>query len=187
MTTKRPRSRPARIALTGATVALIVAWALLLRPQLLGGPATYVIVSGHSMDPTLATGDFVVALERSSYRVGDVVAYRVPKGDPGAGVLVIHRITGGSPQAGFVTQGDNRDGPDEWRPKPEDVLGKPALTLPRVGLLFAWVRTPLGFALAGGLAAFLFVTAGSKRDRRRAHEDSDDVYSLSRRLAVPPK
>lgn len=187
MTAKRPRSRPARIALTVATVALVVTWALLLRPQLLGGPASYVIVSGHSMEPTLATGDFVVALERSSYRAGDVVAYRIPKGAPGAGALVIHRITGGSPRAGFLTQGDNRDGPDEWRPKPADVLGTPALTLPRVGLFFAWVRTPLGVALAGGLAAFLFVTAGSKRDRRRAREDSDDVYSLSRRLVVPPR
>ena len=185
MTTRRWRSRPARLALTGATVALVVAWVLLLRPQLLGGPASYVIVSGHSMEPALQTGDLVLALERSSYRVGDVVAFRIPKGDPGAGALVIHRITGGSARTGYVTRGDNRDGPDEWRPKPADVLGKRVFAVPRVGLLFGWVQTPFGFALAAGLAAFLFVGAGSKRSRRYPPEcDSDDAYSLSRRFAA---
>jgi len=184
MTIRQWTSRPARLALTGATVALVVAWVLLLRPQLLGGPAAYVIVSGHSMEPALQTGDLVLALESSSYRVGDVIAFRIPKGDPGAGALVIHRITGGSARTGYVTRGDNRDGPDEWRPKPADVLGKRVLAVPRVGLLLGWVQTPLGLAIAAGLAAFLFVGAGSKRARRYPPDcDSDDVYSLSRRFA----
>jgi signal peptidase I len=184
MTTKRWTSRTARLTLTSATVALVVAWALLLRPQVLGGPAAYVIVSGHSMEPTLGSGDLVVARESGSYRVGDIVAYRIPKGDPGAGALVIHRITGGSARTGYVTRGDNRDGPDEWRPKPADVLGKRVVTVPHAGLLFTWVQRPLGLAIAAGLAAFLFVSAGSKRHRER-WEESDDVYSLSGRFAVP--
>jgi signal peptidase len=178
MMAKRLTSRPARLALTTVTLALVVAWALVLRPQILGGPASYVIVSGRSMEPTLRTGDLVVGLERSSYRAGDVVAYRVPKGDPGAGALVIHRITGGSAPSGYVTQGDNRDGADEWRPKPDDVLGRSALTLPRVGLLFMWVRTPLGLAIAAGLAAFLFVLAGSRRSRRRPRDGADEPYAV---------
>jgi signal peptidase I len=168
---KRWTSRRARITTIGVTVALVAAWALALRPNVLGGPATYVIVAGRSMEPTLHTGDFVLALEQESYRVGDVIAYRVPKGDPGAGALVIHRVTGGSARSGYVTRGDNRDGPDEWRPKPGDVLGKRTVTAPRVGLLLTWVQTPLGLAIAAGLAAFLFVSgprrgvAATERER----------------------
>ncbi len=184
MTATRSRSRLARLALTVATVALIVAWALLLRPQLLGGPAVYVIVSGHSMEPTFSTGDFVVGLERNSYRSGDVIAYRVPTDDPGAGALVIHRIVGGSPPEGYVTMGDNREGADEWRPKPHDVLGTPVLVVPRLGLLFLWARTPLGFAAVGGFVAFLVVSASSRQNRRSGHEDSSDAYSFSRRFRL---
>jgi signal peptidase len=166
MSTRRWTSRSARLVLTTATVALVVAWALTLRPHLLGGPATYVIVSGHSMEPTLRTGDLVVALERGSYRAGDIVTYRVPEGEPGEGALVIHRITGGSARDGFVTRGDNREGADQWRPKPGDILGKRVLTVPSVGLVFAWVQTPVGLAIAAGLAAFLFVTAEGSASRR---------------------
>jgi signal peptidase len=146
------------------TVALVVAWAIFLRPQLLGGPAAYVIVSGASMEPNLANGDLVLATKKASYRVGDVVAYQVPKGEPGEGTLVIHRIVGGSEAAGYLTKGDNREGRDLWRPRPRDVVGSVSITVPRVGLLFAWMRTPLGLAAFAGLAVFLFVSAGRRRE-----------------------
>lgn len=149
------------------TVVLIVAWAALLRPQLLGGPAAYVIVSGASMESALVHGDLVVATRKDSYRVGDVVAYRVAKGEPGEGALVIHRVVGGSATAGYLTKGDNREGPDLWRPRPSDVLGSVSVRLPRAGLLFAWIRTPLGLATLAGLTTFLFVSAGRRRGSRR--------------------
>ena len=148
-------------------VVLIVAWAVLLRPELLGGPAAYVIVSGASMEPTLAHGDLVVATRKDSYRVGDVVAYRVAKGEPGEGALVIHRVVGGSATAGYLTKGDSREGRDLWRPRPSDVLGSVSFRVPRVGLLLVSMRTPLGLATLAGLTAFLFVSAGRRRGSRR--------------------
>ena len=44
-------------------VALGVAafWFVVLRPQAIGGPASYVLVSGHSMLPTLRDGDVLLA------------------------------------------------------------------------------------------------------------------------------
>ena len=57
----------------------------------LGGPASYVIVSGHSMEPTLYTGDLVVVHQRDEYSVGDMVAFEIEGGSQ-----VIHRIVGGS-------------------------------------------------------------------------------------------
>ena len=178
------------MALTAVFVVLAVAWTLLLRPQALGGPAAYVIVSGNSMEPTLTNGDLVVALKRSSYRIGDVVAYRVPEGQKGAGALVIHRITGGSAAHGYVLQGDNRTGEDLWRPKPRDIAGDMRVHLPRVGLILTFVRTPLGMALFGGLAAFFLISTGS-RSRTRVPEYVRDVYALDVRfpslLQDPPR
>jgi signal peptidase I len=181
---KRPDRHLARVALTVAFVALAVAWALLLRPQALGGPAAYVIVSGKSMEPSLRNGDLVVALKRKSYSVGDVVAYRIPKEEPGAGQLVIHRITGGSPQSGYVLQGDNRKGENLWRPKPRDIAGDMRIRLPRVGLLFTFVRTPFGMAVFAGLVAFFLLSTGP-RTRTRVPGYARDVYSLGVRFPTP--
>ena len=85
-------------------VAILVClfWAQYLRPQSLGGRAAYVLVSGKSMLPRYHTGDLVLVEKQPSYHVGQLIAYRVPKGDPMAGAQVIHRIIGGTAQYGFI-------------------------------------------------------------------------------------
>ena len=145
-----------------ALLVLILATGLVLS-QALGGPVGYVIVSGRSMEPLLHTHDLALVLRRGSYREGDVVAFRVPQGDPAAGSVVIHRIVGGSSRDGYVTQGDNRDGRDPWRPGSEDVVGRMALHVPQLGRIPAFLASPLGMALAAALACFLFVARTPKR------------------------
>jgi signal peptidase I len=135
-------------------LALLLAWTLLLRPQGLGGPADYVMVSGTSMLPTMKSGDLVVVHRHETYQPGDVVAYRVPQGDVGAGQQVIHRIVGGSASAGFVLQGDNRTAPDTWRPRPADVVGEEWVRIPYAGIVLAFARGPF---FLGGFAAFMVV------------------------------
>jgi signal peptidase len=156
----------------GLTAALVLAWVVFLRPESLGGPADYVIVSGHSMEPTFQTGDVVVALRRDTYRRGDVVVYRVPAGGPAAGDRVIHRIVGGSAVAGFVMKGDNKDGVDPWRPKPTDVVGKERLVIPHAGVALLFLRAPLGVALIAGLTTVLVALAGGGRSRQPAKSAS---------------
>jgi signal peptidase len=146
-----------------ATVALIVAWFVLLRPVALGGPASYDIVTGTSMEPRLHTGDLVIAQARSTYDIGDVVVYRAPAGQPGAGSLIVHRIVGGDAATGYVVQGDNKDSPDLWRPLPGDIVGRSWIELPGSGMVLAVLRRPLVLAtLLGALAAWWFLTSGSK-------------------------
>src|SRR6185437_14690353 len=77
------------------TLAVIVFWFFELRPTSLGGDASYAIVSGTSMNPIYHTGDVVVVHQHASYKVHDIVAYRVPKPSPQAGLEVIHRLIGG--------------------------------------------------------------------------------------------
>lgn len=144
------------LAATALTVAAAVGWLLLLRPQSLGGPVAYVLVSGASMEPALHDGDLVVARPSEAYERGDVIVYRVPEGEVGAGALVIHRVTGGSAARGYVTKGDNRAREDLWRPRPGDVEGRLWLRLPGAGRALALLRTPLGLALVAGLLAFAY-------------------------------
>jgi signal peptidase len=143
-------------------VAIVAAWAIFLRPDFLGGPASYVIVAGHSMEPTLHTGDLVVARRQHTYRRGDVIAYHIMKNQAGAGSLVIHRIVGGSSQDGYVTRGDNRSYRDPWRPRPVDIAGEMKLHVPRLGLLPVFAHTPLGMAFIAALAGLLVLRGGTR-------------------------
>ena len=90
-----------KIASTVAAAALFLGWFFLFRPTELAGPASYIVVSGHSMEPTFYTGDLLVLREQDDYQVGDVVAYYANGG------RIIHRIVGGNAKDGFVMQGDN--------------------------------------------------------------------------------
>ncbi len=165
----RARS-PRRVVSWLVLVALLAAWAVLLRPTALGGPATYVVVSGTSMQPTLWTGDLVVLRTQDAYDVGDVVTYPVPEGAPGAGDLVIHRIVGGSPRSGFTTRGDNRERADDWTPTAAQVLGREWFVVPRAGSLLTRLGDPSMLAALGGGAAVVFIMLAGPRGRRTDEE-----------------
>jgi signal peptidase len=166
-----------RIGSLVLTVAAVAFWALELRPTALGGPADYVIVSGRSMLPSFRADDLAVALRQHSYAVGDVVVYHVPKGGPGAGTRVIHRIVGGSASEGFLMKGDNKKGVDPWRPTNADVVGKVRLTVPRAGAVILFLRTPFGMAGLAGLTTLLVALLALDRGRR-ATVGPIDVRSL---------
>ncbi len=119
------------------------------------------------MEPTYHTGDLVIVESASGYSVGDIVAYRVPAGEIGEGHVVVHRIVGGDPTAGFAVRGDNNGAPDPWTPRIGDIEGKAWLLVPGLGSLIAFVHQPV---IAGGLAASIVVAmviAGSFGSTRR--------------------
>ena len=152
--------RAGRSVTTVAFVAVVALWAVFLRPQFLGGPAQFILVSGTSMEPQMHSGDLVLVTRSSTYRVGDRVAYRIPEGDPAAGRVVIHRIVGGSAAAGFAMRGDNRATSDRWKPKPADVVGTTRLRIPAAGRVARAILTPLGLGLLAGFGVFAFIALG---------------------------
>jgi signal peptidase I len=138
-------------------------------PQVLGGQLRMVVISGISMKPHLHSGDVVLIRKRTRYRPGDVVAYEIPAGSPGAGHTVIHRVLERLPDGSFVTKGDNVSAPDFWQPHSSWILGRQWLTIPRIGYGFAYARTAP--ALAAIFALFVvYVLAGYTRPEE---EDSD--------------
>lgn len=144
--------RAATIAIIAVVVML---WAVTLRPQVLGGPATFVAVRGSSMVPTFQHGDLVVVESVGTYEVGQVVAYRVPAGEVGAGHVVIHRIVGGDAIRGFTMKGDHNTAPDPWRPKQADMVGVASFRVANAGRLINLVQQPV---IMGGLASAIVVT-----------------------------
>lgn len=150
--------RPGNIAFFGVLIVVLTAWWVELRPTtLLGGPATFITVRGISMLPTLKTGDFVLAEAQPSYHPGDLVVYRVPKGQIGAGDDLIHRIVAGNARVGFTLKGDNNPAPDPWTVPRSDILGKEAVVLPGFGSTLLVLRSPLFAGLAAALIAMWVV------------------------------
>lgn len=168
-----------RIALKGAyevaSIVLVIGacvfWAMFLRPQSLGGPAGYVLVSGQSMLPLYHTGDLILVRRKQNYNVGDIIAYHVPKGDPMAGAQVIHRIISGNATRGFVVQGDNRTAPDVWRPKPNDIVGSASLQIPHAVVVLQLMRSPLLLGLLAASFAFVYLLSSGKKSTRRESEE----------------
>ena len=162
-------------------VAATVALGFLFWPQSLGGKVSYVKVDGQSMFPTFHFGDLAIVRKQSSYTIGDPVAYRIPKGEFGAGAMVIHRLVGGDGVHGYTTKGDNRTINDEWHPRTADIVGKVQYDIPAMGSKLAELTRPV---YVGGLVAGLtvLVMVWPKRE-----EKAPKRRSRGRHAAVTPK
>jgi signal peptidase len=164
----RSLRRPVNIAFVVVLVAVVSVWWVALRPtSWFGGSATFITVKGTSMLPTLKTGDFVLAEAQPSYKIGDLVVYRVPRGQIGAGDDLIHRIVAGNATTGFTLKGDNNPAPDPWIVPRSDVLGKEALAIPGLGNSLLVIRSPLFAGLAAALIAMWLVISPPGWMRRR--------------------
>lgn len=171
-----PRAAGRRIGLLLLVIGA-AAWMTWLRPAGLGGPVSYVLVTGRSMEPTLAHGDLVALRDTDGYAVGDIVAFTLPRREPGEGPAVIHRIVGGNADDGFLLRGDNNAAPDAWRPNGEHVIGSLWLHVPGAGVPLQYVRDPFTMAaLAAAVTVSLVLSApsghGGAHARRRATEAS---------------
>src|SRR5437763_7335750 len=150
-----PRART--VAALAVQIVLVTAVLAFCLPQSLGGRAGWVLVSGTSMLPHLHTGDLVLIEHQSDYRVGEVIAYRVPKGQVGAGHVVIHRIVGGNGRTGWRTKGDNRTAPDLWYPTNHDVVGAKLLRIPNAWFVLRVFHMPILLALFAGCSVFFWI------------------------------
>ena len=183
--------RTLRLTLQWSLIAATLAGLFLIWPQSLGGKVAYVKVDGHSMDPTFHMGDLALVERQASYRLGDPVAYRIPKGEFGAGALVIHRLVGGDGVHGYVTKGDNRNINDEWHPRDSDVVGRVRFDIPRAGV---WLGTLTRPVYIGALVASLTVLvmlwpsrdADPKRDKRRPRRRQPGRHAATEPIGLVP-
>lgn len=167
------------------TFALLTGWFVVLRPQALGGPASYVRVSGISMTPTMHSGDLALTEHRSAYHAGEVIVYRVPAGELGAGLNVIHRIVGGNGTTGWTTKGDHNGYPDRWHPKNSDVVGEVSVRVPGVYGWLSQLRHPAVLAALVGLFTFVLMAWPTKRKDSEDEPDPTQAQAPSAECRQP--
>jgi signal peptidase I len=184
---ERGRRRGRLVANLAFAILFMVAcavWFITLRPAPLGGPATYVIVRGVSMEPTYHAGDLVIVRRRPVYQAGDIVAYKIPAGEVGGGLSVIHRIVGGSVETGFRTKGDNNAESDPWRPTPGQIEGTAWLVLPKTGAIMSSLRAPItlaSLAAAAAVAMVIYRQGAQEEPEHRGRAESRTAERGSKR------
>lgn len=171
--TGRSRWRGARLfRLLGWAVLAAALWAVL--PTQYGGHLATTVVSGRSMEPGLVTGDLVLTWRGLEVEVGDVVVYRVPEGEPGEGLHVVHRVADVDDRGRFTMLGDNNDEVDMWRPTAADVVGTVVLDVPQGGRWMTLLFSPLALALLCGVLVTLAVVSGDRAPRGPHDPDDPD-------------
>jgi signal peptidase I len=165
----------------GQLLSAIVSLALLgvgwffLAPTQLGGSDAYVQIYGTSMQPRFHAGDLVIVRStNSTFRVGDIAAYRNPTlGNH----VVLHRIiqiTGGR----YVFKGDNNNFVDSYHPTRNELVGHMWVHAPAVGRYLVWMHGPHLFLVAGIIALITLLLGagfGSRRVGRRARGDGPNL------------
>ncbi|MCW4008804.1 MAG: signal peptidase I [Candidatus Bathyarchaeota archaeon] len=130
----------------------------------------FVVVTTHSMKPTLNPGDvlLITRVDARNLQVGDIIVYtRVV---PFSSVNVVsHRIVNITEANGvltFNTKGDALKEQDSWSVLPSEIKGKVLFVIPKVGGFFIFVRSnmPMIILVALGVIIALIVY---RRDEQR--------------------
>ncbi len=95
-----------------------------------------VILSG-SMEPEISLDDLIVNKAQDAYEVGDIITFE------NGSSLTTHRIVGKT-ETGFITKGDANNTEDTNPVAQERIVGKVVFSVPKVGLVIGYLKTPMG-------------------------------------------
>jgi signal peptidase I len=137
----------------GSLVFALVALYLTV-PQRFGGLTEYAIVNGKSMEPTFHTGDLIIARPADSYRVGQVVVYRIPDDTYSGSYRIVHRLHERTPADKWIIKGDNNEGTDAWEVPDSHIVGRKVVMIPKGGYLLSWMMSPIFIGLCIGMSVF---------------------------------
>jgi signal peptidase I len=169
-------SRHLKGFLTAAIFCGIAAVWIMFAPAQFGGRASYVMVAGASMEPTLKQGDLVITQVSDRYDVADVVTYMHPDLGP-----IIHRIVDLENDR-FILKGDNNDWYDNYKPQLADVVGKEWIHLRGAANTLEWLRTPGAMVLISVVLASMIFFSLSKSEHSR--ESGPRIRSLIGSLEI---
>jgi signal peptidase I len=143
-------------------LGLVALGCFLLAPVPLGGQATYVMISGNSMEPNFHRDDLAIVRRETAYQVGDVVTYYNAE----LAHNVIHRIIG-MEQNYFVLKGDNNSWIDSYHPNHDEIVGKLWLYIPGMGKVIEWTRIPINMAIiTAAMGGILMASTFTKPPQR---------------------
>ena len=165
--------------LLGAIIALLVFTAATLAydkyvkksaiPSIFG--KSLLIIATPSMSGSIEAGDAIIIEKSDSYKVGDVITY-FPAAD---NVSVTHRIVRMEGDK-FYTKGDANQSEDSDPVLIEQIVGKVAVKLDKVGYFIEWLKSPVGIIFAATFIVLLILIIVIK-DKWRGKTDSADSES----------
>jgi signal peptidase len=133
----------------------LLIWLLVILAVIMGGLSFWSnsgmwktkpwIVQSGSMEPTIMTGDIIFAVPQVKYFPNQIVTYRGVDGR-----VVTHRLikqTGSDTNLSFVTKGDANRTEDADQIGLAQIIGKVVFTIPKMGFVVAYTRTPAGLIL----------------------------------------
>ena len=153
-------------------LVLMAALWFTFAPVQFGGQASYIMIAGASMEPSLQYGDLVISHEKQTYDVGDVVTYRHPTIGP-----VIHRIIERKGNT-YTFKGDNNDWIDAYQPTSSDLIGKSWIHIPGAANAILKLRSSLGtvmLSLAVGLSVLLSFSRDPFSSEEQIEKDNRTV------------
>ena len=129
------------------------------------------IVASPSMTGAIEAGDAIIIKNSDSYAVGDMITY-FPADESFSVTHRIVRMEGDK----FYTKGDANQSEDSDPVLIEQIVGKVAVKLDKVGYFIEWLRSPVGIIFAATFIVLLILIIVIE-DKRRGKTDSDDPES----------
>lgn len=129
------------------------------------------IVASPSMTGAIEAGDAIIIKNSDSYAVGDVITY-FPEDESFSVTHRIVRMEGDK----FYTKGDANQSEDSDPVLIEQIVGKVAVKLDKVGYFIEWLKSPVGIIFAATFIVLLILIIVME-DKRRGKTDSDDPES----------
>lgn len=129
--------------------------ALLFIPRLMGYQSM-AVVSG-SMEPNIPVGAIVIVNNKGAngIEVGDPISYRISDE-----TVVTHRVVEiNAENKEVITKGDANDTNDASPVSYENIIGKVIFSIPHLGYIIMYIRTPLGIAGACGVLFLLIIVS----------------------------
>jgi signal peptidase len=124
---------------------------------LLRSARVFVVVSG-SMEPVIATGSLVIIskVDPNNIKVTDIVAFQSPA-DPKQ--TIVHRVVKkiADQPLQLLTKGDANKSADSWNIYGEGIIGRYRASVPYLGYLIAWTKTPVGFGFVIVIPALIIL------------------------------
>lgn len=136
-------------------IVVLAVGGIMLAPRLMGNDI-YAVMSG-SMEPTYHVGSVVVVdkhISPEEIQVGDPITFR--KGDQ---AVATHRVIEKNDESReFTTKGDANEDPDASPVPYDSVIGKAGFSVPLVGYIPLYMRTPKGmFSIGAYVILFILL------------------------------
>ena len=129
------------------------------------------IIASPSMTGSIEAGDAIIIKKSDSYAVGDVITY-FPEDESFSVTHRIVRMEGDK----FYTKGDANQSEDSDPVLIEQIVGKVAVKLDKVGYFIEWLKSPVGIIFAATFIVLLILIIVIE-DKRRGKTGSADPES----------